>query len=48
MNGRTAYFPKHQKEGLLKAEEFNFIPILLIVPFKVDLEIKEPIMKLGI
>ena len=46
-NGKTALFGEHQKKALLKACDFGLLPILLIVPIDVDIEIGEPKLKVG-
>ena len=41
----TAFFSKHQRKALLKACDFGLVPLLLIIPIEVDIEIGEPQLK---
>lgn len=40
--GKPAYFSKYQKTALKKAGDFGLIPLLLVVPIDISVEIGEP------
>ena len=39
---KVASLGEHQKKGLLKAYDYGFAPILLVVPIKIEMELGEP------
>jgi len=45
--GKTALFGENQRKALLKAYDFDLVPILLIVPIDISVEITEPKLKIG-
>ena len=46
-DGKTALFREYQRKSLLKAQEFGFVPMLMIIPINLNIEIGEPELKIG-
>lgn len=40
--GKVAKLGEHQKKGLLKAYDYGFTPMLLVVPIKTEIDVGEP------
>jgi len=40
--GKVAKLGEHQKKGLLKAYDYGFTPMLLVIPIKTEIDVGEP------
>ena len=45
--GKTAFFSEHQRKSLLKACDFNLVPMLIEIPIDINIEIGEPQFIIG-